>query len=86
MGQDDSDKAIEFARSFAGIKGLDLAKEVTTKAPYVYDKGQGEYHVVAYDFGIKKTILDCLQQSGCKITVVPATTSAQSALALSLVN
>ncbi|MCS5710472.1 glutamine-hydrolyzing carbamoyl-phosphate synthase small subunit [Candidatus Berkiella aquae] len=85
--------AIEKARAFSGLAGLDLAIEVTTKAPYVWQEGglwalqpkapeQSQFHVVAYDFGIKKTILRCLTDAGCKVTVVPAKTPAQEVLAL----
>ncbi len=85
-------KAVALARAFCGLKGLDLAKEVTTQSPYVWqEKGlwhankraqKSEFHVVAYDFGIKKTILRCLHEMGCKITVVPAKTSSHEVLAL----
>lgn len=88
--------AIEKARGFSGLAGLDLAKEVSTKIPYEWQEGglwslpsetmakhkEPLFHVVAYDFGIKKTILRCLHDVGCKITVVPAQTPAQDVLAL----
>lgn len=81
---EDYGRAVALAQSFSGIKGLDLAKEVTTTQRYVCDaneaKGTREWHVVAYDFGIKKTILTCLQNLGCKVTVVPATTPADVVL------
>ena len=85
------------ARSFAGLKGMDLAKEVTTFAPYSWQWGLWQldtndaalmpteslpYHVVAYDFGIKQNILRCLVDAGCRVTVVPAQTSAQQVLAM----
>lgn len=85
-------KAIELARSFAGIKGMDLAKEVTTDKIYnwtegSWELGQGyidqsrtEWNVVAYDFGIKRNILRLLADRGCKITVVPATTPAHNVI------
>lgn len=80
----DYERALELARSFSGIKGLDLAKEVTTMQSYVCETEQSnEWHVIAYDFGIKKTILTCLQDLGCKVTVVPAMTSAEAVLAYS---
>lgn len=87
----DYPRAIQLARDFPGLKGLDLAKVVTTKQPYLWHEGgiwpfsthpSETWHVVAYDFGIKKTILRCLHEIGCKITVVPATTSAEEALDL----
>ncbi len=80
--------------SFPGLKGMDLAKEVTTTATYEWTENtwdlqngytQGENlskHVVAYDFGIKRNILRSLVNRGCRITVVPATTSAATVLAM----
>jgi carbamoyl-phosphate synthase small subunit len=90
----DAEKALEQARSFPGMKGLDLAREVTTGQPYTWtegswdlDNGQHrethpERHVVAYDFGVKRNILRMLADRGCRVTVVPATTPADEALAL----
>ena len=86
--------AIELARSFPGMKGMDLAREVTTLEPYAWSEGswdldscqwnevEPERHVVAYDFGVKRNILRMLVDRGCHVTVVPATTSADEALAL----
>jgi carbamoyl-phosphate synthase small subunit len=83
------------ARSFPGMKGLDLASEVCTAESYSWEQGgwdldQGswrsvetEKHVVAYDFGIKRNILRLLAERGCKITVVPAQTPASEVFALS---
>ena len=80
--------------SFPGLKGMDLAKEVTTATSYEWTENtwdlqngytQGENlskHVVAYDFGIKRNILRLLVNRGCRITVVPATTSAATVLAM----
>lgn len=93
---DDTERAIELARSFAGISGTDLAKEVTTDRTYSWTQGSWELgegfsqpqlspdalHVVAYDFGVKLNMLRLLVDQGCKVTVVPATTSAQEVLAL----
>jgi len=93
-GDIDADKAIECARKFPGLKGMDLAKEVCTKTPYVWTEGQldldsqafvsvpSRYHVVAYDFGVKYNILRMLAERGCKVTVVPAQTSAADVFAL----
>ncbi|MCG5514862.1 MULTISPECIES: glutamine-hydrolyzing carbamoyl-phosphate synthase small subunit [Ectothiorhodospira] len=94
-GAVDAQKAIEAARGFAGLKGMDLAKEVTTQESYTWDEGTwvlGEghrkapedqpYHVVAYDFGTKRNILRMLVDRGCRITVVPARTPAAEVLAL----
>lgn len=93
---EDAEKALEFARAFPGLKGMDLAKEVTTSTTYswnesVWDidaalshqpKNDCTYHVVAYDFGVKRNILRMLVQRGCRLTVVPAKTSAQEVLDL----
>ncbi len=85
------ERAFAYARGFGGLKGLDLAKEVTTDSPYLWQEGgcwpnsakrKNEFHIVAYDFGIKKTILRCLHDLGCSITVVPAKTTALEVLAL----
>lgn len=79
---------------FSGLKGMDLAKEVTVAAPYewtedVWRLGQGHQtarnlskHVVAYDFGVKRNILRLLANRGCRLTVVPAKTPAEQVLAL----
>jgi carbamoyl-phosphate synthase small subunit len=87
--------AIHLARKFPGLKGMDLAKVVSTKRVYQWNEGTnwgGEVgpkprpgtrvHVVAYDFGIKRNILRCLADRGCRITVVPAQTPADKVLAL----
>jgi carbamoyl-phosphate synthase small subunit len=84
---------IEKARKAPGLVGRDLVKEVTTSAPYEWTEGlwdleQGytqlnepaSYHVVAYDFGIKRNILRNLVSAGCRVTVVPATTPAAEVL------
>lgn len=94
----DEAKALELARGFAGLKGMDLAKEVCTRQSYQWQQGSwsldseqsyreysGEecrYHVVAYDFGVKRNILRMLVDRGCKLTVVPAQTPAAEVLAL----
>ena len=86
--------AIELARSFPGMQGMDLAREVTTREPYGWDEGSwildstswteggDERHVVAYDFGVKRNILRMLADRGCRVTVVPATTPADEVLEL----
>ncbi|MBX9937359.1 MAG: glutamine-hydrolyzing carbamoyl-phosphate synthase small subunit [Burkholderiaceae bacterium] len=88
------DEAIAVAKAAPPMKGLDLAQVVTTAAPYAWDQtewklGQGygqqtapRFHVVAYDFGVKKNILRMLAERGCKLTVVPAKTPAAEVLAL----
>ncbi|NII10422.1 glutamine-hydrolyzing carbamoyl-phosphate synthase small subunit [Oleiagrimonas sp. C23AA] len=90
----DADAALEAARGFPGLKGMDLAKEVTVAESYAWSEGEfdlnadafgagGErFHVVAYDFGAKRNILRMLAARGCRITVVPAKTSAEDVLAL----
>ncbi len=91
---DDVTKALELANSFGSMAGQDLAKEVTCKELYQWTEGEWqlgkgyvqqttpEFHVVAYDFGVKRNILRMLAERGCRITVVPATTSAEAVLAL----
>lgn len=87
-------KAIAIAKEFAGLEGMDLAKEVTVNEPYSWVHGtwnlkngyqeQSDYdrHVIAYDFGIKRNILRLLVQSRCRVTVIPAQTAASEVLAL----
>ena len=89
----DRDKAIEAARKFPGLKGMDLAKEVCTRERYSWTEGQldldkdefvradARFHVVAYDFGVKRNILRMLAERGCRVTVVPAQTPAAQVLA-----
>ena len=90
----DVDKALEAARKFPGLKGMDLAKVVTTGAPYAWNEGSldldsgrfvqapGRLRVVAYDFGVKHNILRMLAERGCELTVVPAQTPAAEVLAM----
>ena len=93
--QVDQAAAVKAARKFPGLKGMDLAKVVTTKRGYQWNEGSlwpdsarapirspQRLHVVAYDFGIKRNILRLLADGGCRMTVVPAQTSAEDALAL----
>ena len=87
--------AVEKARSFAGLKGMDLAKEVTTAESYqwtdnvwdlatnqAHENPEQAFHVVAYDYGVKRNILRMLVERGCKVTVVPAKTPASDVLAM----
>ncbi|MDO6543304.1 glutamine-hydrolyzing carbamoyl-phosphate synthase small subunit [Photobacterium sanguinicancri] len=89
--------ALVKAKEFPGLKGMDLAKEVTTFEAYSWKQGSWTllgglpeakddselpYHVVAYDFGAKRNILRMLVDRGCRLTVVPAQTSAEEVLAL----
>jgi len=87
-------KAIEAAKGFPGLKGMDLAKEVTTTETYSWTQQDwtlgegfgelkdGKYKVVAYDFGVKRNILRLLAERGCELTVVPAQTPASEVLAM----
>jgi len=87
-------QALELARSFPGLAGMDLAKVVSTKTAYEYAEtewtlgaGYGKldnakFHVVAFDYGVKRNILRMLTARGCKVTVLPAQASAADALAL----
>ncbi|ADL56262.1 glutamine-hydrolyzing carbamoyl-phosphate synthase small subunit [Gallionella capsiferriformans] len=86
--------ALAAARGFAGLAGMDLAQVVTCDTPYEWNQGEWdlaagyseagspEFHVVAYDFGVKRNILRMLAARGCKITVVPAKTPAATVLAM----
>jgi carbamoyl-phosphate synthase small subunit len=95
----DEQAAVEAARGFPGLKGMDLAKEVTTGNPYEWAQGSWSlkgglpeaphpieenlpYHVVAYDYGVKRNILRMLVDRGCRLTVVPAKTPASKVLAM----
>lgn len=90
----DVDHAIRQARAFSGLKGMDLAQEVSVKAPYEWHGGSwqigqgymnpklGAIHIVAYDFGVKSTILRLMSDRGCRLTVVPAQTPAEEVLTL----
>src|SRR5690554_82028 len=90
----DADYAVTKAREFPGLQGMDLAREVTVRQRYDWaetswrlgrgygERDQGRFHVVAYDYGVKRNILRLLADRGCRLTVVPATTPAQEALAL----
>ncbi|SFB86168.1 glutamine-hydrolyzing carbamoyl-phosphate synthase small subunit [Massilia yuzhufengensis] len=87
-------QALELARSFPGLSGMDLAKVVSVKESYVFTEtewklGEGygkqenpQYHVVAFDYGVKRNILRMLAERGCKVTVLPAQSTAADALAL----
>jgi carbamoyl-phosphate synthase small subunit len=92
----DAAKLVEKARRIPTMTGLDLASHVSTATPYGWNKpveacspselvpvpAEPRFNVVAYDFGIKQNILRRLVQVGCRVTVVPALTSAEDALAL----
>jgi carbamoyl-phosphate synthase small subunit len=90
----DAAKAISLAKSFPGLSGMDLAKVVSVAKPYEWaetewtlGRGYGvltnpKFHVVAFDFGIKRNILRMLAQRGCKVTVLPAQSTAADVLTL----
>ncbi len=93
-GDIDAARALELARAFPGLSGMDLAKVVSCKESYVANEGEWdlvegytkpgatEFHVVAFDYGVKRNILRMLTSRGCKVTVLPAQSSAEDALAL----
>lgn len=64
------------------MEGLDLASRVTTGSPYQWGNPQSPHHIVAYDFGIKRNILRLFDDAGCRVTVVPAQTSADEVMAM----
>ena len=91
----DPELALASARDFPGLKGMDLAKVVSTTVPYEWTEGTWilesdsfakptglPYHVVAYDYGVKRNILRMLAAHGCRVTVLPAQTPAAQVLAL----
>ena len=93
-GEVDEAKALELARAFPGLAGMDLAKVVSTKQSYHFEDGewrlgegytkpqQAGLNVVAFDYGVKRNILRMLTSRGCKVTVLPAQATAEEALAL----
>ncbi|NQW00672.1 MAG: glutamine-hydrolyzing carbamoyl-phosphate synthase small subunit, partial [Rhodospirillales bacterium] len=92
-GRLDTDQAAATAAAWPGLKGMDLAREVSCQQPYSWDQSewtlaggygtqiQPRYHVVAVDFGAKQNILRCLATAGCRVTVVPAWSTAAEILA-----
>ncbi|GAB2988873.1 glutamine-hydrolyzing carbamoyl-phosphate synthase small subunit [Psychrosphaera aestuarii] len=94
FNEQEQEKALEAAQAFPGLKGMDLAKVVSCKESFLWTSqswqlGKGfselenpKFHVVAYDYGVKRNILRMLADRGCKLTVVPAQTSAAEVLAL----
>jgi len=94
-GAGDAAAALRRAREFPGLKGMDLAKVVSCAEPYAWDRGSwelatnrervrsgGKFHVVAYDFGVKRNILRMFVDRDCRVTVVPAQTPAADVLKL----
>jgi carbamoyl-phosphate synthase small subunit len=92
-GEVDEARALELARAFPGLKGMDLARVVSTDKPYRWNAGSWElghgfrpapaarFKVIAYDYGVKRNILRMLVDRGCELTVVPAQTPAAEVLA-----
>lgn len=90
----DEAAALQAARAFPGLKGMDLAKVVSTRESYQWNEGtigrelplplraSQRLHVVAYDYGVKRNILRLVADQGCRLTVVPATTTAREVMAL----
>jgi carbamoyl-phosphate synthase small subunit len=93
-GRADPEAALAKAREFPGLAGMDLARAVSCREPYTWNETEWslsagyrqqdrvQYHVVAYDYGVKRNILRKLANRGCKLTVLPAQADAQQALAL----
>ena len=95
-GDIDEAKALAAARAFPGLAGMDLAKVVSTAKPYEWREGEwtlaggykkgaadiGRFHVVAFDYGVKRNILRMLAERGCRVTVLPAQSGSKEALAL----
>ncbi len=93
-GTVDEAKALDAARAFPGLTGMDLAKVVSAPAAYEWNQtewklgrgyaqlGAPRFHVVAFDYGVKRNILRMLAERGCRLTVLPATATAEQALAL----
>ena len=94
-GKASAEEAVRAARKFPGLKGMDLARLVTTKQAYqwnqgsiwparqsVYTKRVASFHVVAFDYGIKRNILRLIADQDCRVTVVPAMTSADEVMTL----
>ncbi|SHM15245.1 carbamoyl-phosphate synthase small subunit [Vreelandella subglaciescola] len=96
QGEGAVERALAAARAFPGLAGMDLAKVASCQTPYEWNEGEWElgtgyqpgsdierpFHVVAYDFGVKRNILRMLVSRGCRLTVVPAQTPASEVLAL----
>jgi len=73
---------IEKAKNSPGLIGRDLVKEVTTNKPYTKESNcEEKFFIVAFDYGIKRNIINCLNEVGCKVKVIPASTSAEEVLA-----
>jgi len=92
IGGDSPESLLRRAREAPDMNGLDLVRQVSPREPYPWTEGRGawatsaprplQHHVVVYDFGIKRNILRCLVDRGCRLTVIPASTPAAEVLAL----
>jgi carbamoyl-phosphate synthase small subunit len=96
IGNPDAEQALHFAQNFPSLAGRDLVSEVTTDKPYswhtnswltglkelYFPDNSADYHIIVYDFGVKRSILNALLDRGCHVTVVPANTKAKQVLAL----
>jgi len=92
IGAEPTEALLRRARSAPDMNGLDLVRVVTPKEPYSWTEGRGpwatspvrppEHHVVVVDYGVKRNILRCLTDAGCRLTVVPAATEAEAVLGL----
>jgi len=90
----DESQVVASAKSFPGLQGMDLAKEVSNQTGYIWKEGvwdiqkgyllppKTRFHVVAYDFGVKRNILRMLVARGCRVTVVPAATTSDKVLGM----
>jgi carbamoyl-phosphate synthase small subunit len=83
VGSEPSDSVRDVLGSCPSMAGLDLASVVSTQKEYTWGPEDAQYHIVAYDYGIKRNILRLLESHGCRVTVVPAHTSASDVLARS---
>ncbi|MDQ6828520.1 MAG: glutamine-hydrolyzing carbamoyl-phosphate synthase small subunit [Gemmatimonadota bacterium] len=81
-GERPGEEALTALRSCPSMEGLDLASVVSTEKSFAWGDASASHHIVAYDYGIKRNILRLFADNGCRITVVPATTSAETALEL----
>jgi carbamoyl-phosphate synthase small subunit len=93
-GDVDEAVALKYAKAFPGLSGMDLAKVVSCKKAYEFSDGEwalgkgfvsnpeNKFHVVAFDYGVKRNILRMLVSRGCKVTVLPAQATAEEVLAL----
>lgn len=83
VGDQPTREALAALEACPSMEGLDLATVVSTREPYQWGPADAPFHVVAYDFGIKRNILRLLESHGCRVTVVPSDTPADTVLAMS---